>query len=245
MGDVMNYLINMATSISDYHQHNEYEIVICTTGDGVFSCTEDIPVCRGSIAIVPPKASHKFYNSGTLERIYIRGDFNHLFSLTEPVVLQDNPEQEGLMLANMLYKYRFASQEYLAALIDAYMHHLMQSVKTEDRLHMAITQIIDGITNNFYDYHIDLKSILEGSGYAEDYIRAQFKKATGKTPNEFLTHVRIRHACFLIDIYGNVMPLSEIADKCGYTDYVYFSKKFKAITGVPPRQYVAETFACS
>ena len=30
---------------------------------------------------------------------------------------------------------------------------------------------------------------------------------------------------------------AEIAEKCGYTDYVYFSRRFKQITGISPREY--------
>ena len=45
--------------------------------------------------------------------------------------------------------------------------------------------------------------------------------------------------------YGKTVPLTEIAEKCGYTDYVYFLKKFKSITGVAPRTYMADTFGYS
>ena len=43
-------------------------------------------------------------------------------------------------------------------------------------------------------------------------------------------------------IHRRPQALIEIAEKCGYTDYVYFSKKFKSVTGVAPRTYLADTF---
>jgi AraC-like DNA-binding protein len=42
--------------------------------------------------------------------------------------------------------------------------------------------------------------------------------------------------------YGKSVSLTEVAEKCGFTDYVYFSKKFKAVTGIAPRTYIADTF---
>lgn len=68
-------------------------------------------------------------------------------------------------------------------------------------------------------------------------MRSCFKKITGKTPNEFLTEIRIKHACFLIEVYRSELSLSEISEQCGYLDYVYFSKKFKSVTGMSPREY--------
>jgi YesN/AraC family two-component response regulator len=41
----------------------------------------------------------------------------------------------------------------------------------------------------------------------------------------------------MIDLYGGVLNMSEIAEKCGYTDYVYFSRSFKEVKGLSPREY--------
>lgn len=241
-GDIMRLIVNLTDSEFSFHQHNEYEIIICTKGSGFFCSTEDIPVSQGSIIVVPPRVKHSCFSSDTLERIYIRGDFGHYFAFTAPVVVRDNARQENSMLAQMVYYNRYANQEYLAVLIDTFIHSLMQNIRTEDRIHLAVSHIVDQITAGFHDYTIDLQGLLKASGYAEDYIRAQFKKITGKTPIGFLRNVRIRHACYLIDAYGSTVALTEIAEKCGYADYVYFSKNFKAVTGVAPRTYIADTF---
>ena len=41
-----------------------------------------------------------------------------------------------------------------------------------------------------------------------------------------------------MDIYKKHIPLSDIAERCGYNDYVYFSRRFKHITGICPRKYI-------
>ena len=86
----------------------------------------------------------------------------------------------------------------------------------------VVKEIVFEISQQAFDSQIDLAFILSKSGYSEDYIRSCFKKITGKTPNEFLTDIRIKHACFLIDIYKNKISLSEISERCGYLDYIYF-----------------------
>ena len=101
----------------------------------------------------------------------------------------------------------------------------------------AVQEIVFEISQGSFDSQIDLALILSESGYSEDYIRSCFKKITGKTPNEFLTDIRIKNACFLIDIYKNKISLSEISERCGYLDYIYFSKRFKSVMGMSPREY--------
>lgn len=239
IGDIMNFLINLIKHVSPSHQHKNYEIIVCTKGSGVFHSVErDIPVSPGKIIIVPPGTMHSSTSDGEYERIYINGEFNQIFSLTSPAVILDNSENEGTLLAKMIYNNRHSNSEYVATLVNAFAHFLIQSLKMENEISLTIKDIVNEITNHFYDCNINLNCLLKKSGYAEDYIRAQFKKFTGKTPTEFLTKIRIHHACYLIDTYKNSLSLAQIAEKCGYTDYVYFSRRFKHIMGMSPRKYM-------
>lgn len=234
----MSFLINLIKSETPFHQHKTYEIIVYMQGTGVFHSTEkDISVSPGKIIIIPPETMHHSLSEGELPRIFISGEFNHFFNLTSPTVISDNADREGALLAKMIYNNRFANPEYIAALTGAFAHFLTQRLKMEDEITQAIGEIIYEISNRFYDSNIDLCDLLKKSGYAEDYIRAKFKKYTGKTPTEFLTNIRIYHARYLIDTYKNTLSLAEIAEKCGYTDYVYFSRRFKQITGISPREY--------
>ena len=113
----------------------------------------------------------------------------------------------------------------------------MQRFELDSAMQRSVKKITDEISQNAFDTQIDLTLILSKSGYSEDYIRSCFKKITGKTPSEFLTDVRIKNACFLIDIYKNKISLSEISERCGYLDYIYFSKRFKSVMGLSPREY--------
>lgn len=236
----MAFLIDLKKEESFPHKHKNYEIIVYTRGCGVFHAAgKDIPVSPGKIIIIPPGAVHSITFDGALDRIYINGDLNHIFSLTSPTIIPDTAENEGLFLAKMIYANRYTNPEYVTALISAFAHFLLQSLKMDDAIGLVIKDIVNKITNNFYDSSISISGLLRKSGYAEDYIRAQFKKITGKTPTAFLTGIRINHACYLIDTYKNALSLAEIAEKCGYTDYVYFSRRFKQVMGVSPRNYAA------
>lgn len=221
------------------HKHNCYEIIFYRKGEGKFYFEgETTPITVGKFIIVPPNIVHASVYEKEAETYFIKGDFNHVFSFFSPVEVMDNKEREGEFLVDMIFKNRFLNSEYSESLTNALLHFLLQNVATEKSINAALKDIVNKISNNFYDSNMDVGKILNKSGYAEDYIRAQFKRFTGKTPIEFLTELRISHACYLIEIYKNSISLTEVAEKCGYTDYVYFSRRFKEITGESPKNYM-------
>ena len=236
----MEYIINRLNTDAAPHRHQDHEIIIFISGAGVFQTKyENIEATPGKIIIVPPGVRHHTEpKNGYPDRIYIRGDFKHFFGTISRIVVLDNSENDGVSLAKMIYNSRYSEHEYLSALVNAFIHYLLQSIKMYDDISLVLKYIIETITENFHNSDIDLNLILKKSGYSEDYIRSRFKDITGKTPTEFLTEIRISHACLLIDTYKNALTLSEVAEKCGYTDYVYFSKRFKGIMGVSPKKYM-------
>ena len=220
------------------HTHNHYEIMLYVEGNGeMLTQKGNFSFSVGTIIIVPPKIEHGSVSKNGFKNISIGGDFESFFTFEEPVVLFDTPSNEGRTLASLIYDNRFRSDEYLEVLISAYLHFLLKYIKVNKHSENIIKKIIFEISNRFADSELNLALLLQKSGYAEDYARALFKELTGKTPNVFLTELRIKHACFLIDVYGNSLSLGQIAEQCGYLDYIYFSKKFKEIMNVSPRKY--------
>ena len=220
------------------HQHKHYEIIAYLQGNGTMHTSAGaFPVGADRIVIVPPGILHRTEAECELKSIYISGDFGGVFHLDEPIFLPDNAEREGTTLARMIYRNRYEDSDYIAALCNALTHFLLRNLAMDDAIGLSVRKIIYEITHSFYDHGVDLHALLNRSGYAEDYIRAHFKRITGKTPTAFLHGLRVKHACYLIEVYRSTMSLSEIATQCGYTDYVFFSKKFKSITGVSPREY--------
>ncbi len=220
------------------HKHNNYEIMFYLHGDGYLRTSKaDYPFVPGNIIIVPPGTEHGSISEKGFKNISVSGKFENLFNFKDTIVLCDNIQGEGKMLATILYNNRSGRKDYLSKLCSAYLYFILQNINIENTIDISVNKIIHVISNNFYDCDINLQQLLQKSGYSEDYIRAHFKRTTGKTPNSFLTDMRINHAIFLIDIYANTLSLQQISEQCGYTDYIYFSKKFKSIKGISPREY--------
>ena len=66
-------------------------------------------------------------------------------------------------------------------------------------------------------------------------LAAVFKKECGETMQQYHTRRRMSYACRLLR--STLFPIKEIAERLGYEDPLYFSKCFRAFSGLPPRDY--------
>ncbi len=220
------------------HTHNFWEIMLYLRGNGfLYTETGNLPFEPGTIIAVPPGIEHGSVSEQGFQNISVGGAFGYSLLGQEPLVIRDNELQDGKTLAELIYRNRNAATQYVEALTSAYVSFIAGEVQMKSAVNSAVQKIISEITENACDSGIVLSQILNQSGYSEDYIRQQFKRVTGAYPTRFLTGIRIGRARFLIDVYGKTWSLAEIAEKCGYTDYVYFSKRFKEVMGISPSEY--------
>lgn len=62
-----------------------------------------------------------------------------------------------------------------------------------------------------------------------------FKEETGQSPVNFIRNYRVNLAKSLL--ISSDKTISMIASECGFEDHFYFSRTFKQITGISPKQY--------
>lgn len=65
--------------------------------------------------------------------------------------------------------------------------------------------------------------------------RRLFQERVGLLPKIYLDKLRMNHAAGLLA--GDQFPIAEIAARCGYSDPFHFSRRFKAVMGMPPQHY--------
>ncbi|WP_025028699.1 helix-turn-helix transcriptional regulator [Caldalkalibacillus mannanilyticus] len=90
-----------------------------------------------------------------------------------------------------------------------------------------------------YRLNITRKMLAEMAGVSMDYYSRCFKKELGKSPMDYVTEVRMKKAKQLLILSDD--KLSAIAQKVGFHDEFYFSRKFKATTGYSPTAYIKKS----
>ena len=219
------------------HRHAFCEIMLYQQGIGYLRTDcGDIPFEEGTAIIVPANILHGSVSEQGFRNISIGGEFGSLLLLDRPVAIQTTADSR--ILGGLVYDNRYADESYVGALIQCYAASLMQTFHASSQADAAIDGIIREISRQALNPDFRVASALSLSGYAEDYIRAKFRAATGKTPVEFVNAIRVEHACMLMDIYGSELPVTRLAEKCGFSDPAYFSRVFKRIKAVSPRQYI-------
>ncbi|WP_454986331.1 helix-turn-helix domain-containing protein [Capnocytophaga bilenii] len=72
--------------------------------------------------------------------------------------------------------------------------------------------------------------------YEHKAILSQNKRTHRHSPQAYITRVKIHKAKQLLDKNPD-MPLKEVAELSGYTDYSSFIRAFKNLEGITPTQY--------
>jgi AraC-like DNA-binding protein len=220
------------------HRHDTWEVMYYLSGKGYLDTMgEKIPFEKGSIIIVPPNIMHGSVSENGFVNISISGDFNNLFFFPSPVKVEDDTNFSGEKLATMMLNNTYLSKGYLSSLSSAFAHFLLEKASFNGGIKLAVERIISKISENYLNTDFNVTPLLNQSGYAEDYIRAEFKKLTSLTPTQFVLKMRIDRAKKLFEIYGTSLSVSDVALSCGFDDVVYFSKRFKQVLGVSPNVY--------
>lgn len=89
--------------------------------------------------------------------------------------------------------------------------------------------------NEHYTDSIKIPELAKMEGMCVTLYNKLFKRQLGTTPTRYIMSLRIQHAIDFLETSD--LPINEIASICGYPNFNFFSKVFKAFTGKPPSKY--------
>jgi len=130
------------------------------------------------------------------------------------------------------------NQEDLCAWISIALNEFIELVYSsqDSRKVTQITPAINYIDAN-YDKPVTLAEIAKASHLSSSRLAHIFKEQMGITIIDYLTSVRIERAKQLL--LATEQNCTEICFQVGYNNQSYFTRTFKEIVGMPPRQFRA------
>lgn len=256
--DWKDYFVNCRagyyTSVADFHEHDFYEINLILSGNvNILLKNKAIEGRKNFIVLTKPNTPH--FISCKPDTLYSRkyllfsADFIEN-SINESEELAEIFGEGGNIIAISAEQTEFCSllinriqnekdvfrARLLTLYLLSYIHEFMQSHKTVTSA--LPSYIIKAI--NFIDGHYAEKitaDMLANKLYiSRTTLMTAFKKYTGSTFNNYLTHCRIKNA---VKLLRDGKTEEETAEKCGFNQSSNLIRCFKRAYNMTPKEYIS------
>lgn len=181
-------------------------------------CTE----CGGDVYVLIENAALPLRSPNAVREVH-GGGFEHAFMQAEYYLSAGGTKNAAVLaaLGDLITGY-IAAQDGAAALSP-----IVESVRAD-------------ILANYADPSYALDAFMRTLPLSGDYVRKLFKSQTGVTPHDYLVGTRMQHAGRLLSGSAGAAGrrnIAQIAEMCGFSEPLYFSRVFKKYYGIPPSDY--------
>lgn len=240
------------------HMHSEVELVYCLDGELPLMLAGEKHVLKPhDLVFVEKLVPHEYINAeGTRLAIQVGslflGEHYKKFSnitFENPVIsLADLPEEaENLrmlrkILDEIAEEYLRTGKRYTSLNIRGNIYKICHLIMEEyfdaaakpwhvaDDIHTVLE-----LVHNHYDEPLDVETVAQMINYGKSSFCFHFKKLTGQTFHTYLNSFRIKKAIHLLN--ETASSIESIAYMVGFNDPKTFSRVFKTIVGISPRDY--------
>lgn len=239
------------------HSHDYFQMYYCTSGCGTMLLGEDtVELSENSCVCIHPNQIHELYpvESGCLKvidtKFYIHNrEIKNSFlqipqfqTIMDPhfKMLQQSARNEwgtGALYAKEMASLIFAQSILLLLRHDAPaldrppFYRRLQAAKAE--LTGLEKQISDYLCTHLSE-EVSLDQLSQELSYTKNYLCKIYKRTSGYTIHEYLTHLRICRAYDLV--CSTDERLSTISQMCGFSSIHHFSRMFRRIVGLTPSE---------
>ena len=163
-------------------------------------------------------------------------------SVNTPVYHSHSKDLREQLMNEMLYIVHHAKESpfHLIGHLYLFLDYLTQSAKSTKLVQSSkmsdyyIKEAINYIEQNFQN-NITIEDIAAVCGINRSYFGKIFRNSIGRSPQEFLMNYRMVKATELLKLTS--LSIAEIGSAVGYENQLHFSRAFKTIYGVSPREW--------
>lgn len=166
------------------------------------------------------------------------------FSQNAPVYRSQDPVNRQAMENEMRYLvgHRDVSAMHLIGHTYLFLDYLTQSVErpkasTNKLQDFYIHEALSYIKQN-YQNDISIEDIAKKTGLNRSYFGKVFKSVVKKSPQQYLINYRMSRAAELLKL--TTLPVGDVGKSVGYPNQLHFSRAFKSVYGISPRDWRKE-----
>lgn len=139
--------------------------------------------------------------------------------------LNNGYSRESLRYVSSLLHYYLASMRYIT-----FYRQSNKNTENDSMIAAAIHYMKENI-----EKHLTLNDLATYTGYSLTHFSSLFKQQTGESPLAYFNRLKIEVSCQMLN--DTDMHINQICHKVGITDCYYFSRLFRRITGLSPKEY--------
>jgi AraC family transcriptional regulator of arabinose operon len=175
------------------------------------------------------------YDNGLLDRLAQRPERLPISEAMRQLVQQATHLREETLPSVMAYRdsliqtifCEFLSRSFIADAESSPLHPAVERARNYIELHFAES--------------LNLEAIAQHAGITPTHLVRLFRANTGGTPMRYVWRFRLERSMQLLTETG--LTVSEVSDRCGFSNPQHFSKLFKAECAATPGNYRATAWA--
>lgn len=236
--------------------HYLFHYVISGTGtlmaDDTKGKTQTYHIKSGQGFLISPGQINTYFADKTLPWEYVWIEFDGLrvkealditgLSPNAPVYRPHSKDIREQMMNEMLYIIHHAKETpfHLIGHLYLFLDYLTRSAKITVPVQSSkmsdyyIKEAINYIEQNFQN-NITIEDIAAVCGINRSYFGKIFRNSVGRSPQEFLMSYRMVKATELLKLTS--LSIAEIGSAVGYENQLHFSRAFKTVYGISPREW--------
>lgn len=228
---------------------DQYILIYCVDGKGIIEVDgKTYSIKKAEAFCIPRGKRHKYYADNqdpwSILWVHFKGENTKYFPLDECRTVQINSKYSENRMAvffNLIFRvlernytmgnFIYLSQVLSLLLAEVYYREKVDESSVQDK---HVTMVIRFMYKNLTK-QLTLEKISREVDLSKSYLNSIFKEQTGRSPVDFFLHLKMQEACKLLQ--STDMYIYEVSTKMGYTDPYYFSRIFKKVVGVSPKEY--------
>ncbi len=229
------------------HQHDRFEIGIVERGTRSFLINDSLLKFRPrEVRLIKPNEPHCSVSGSYVETLFEFSEnyLDNFFSKYTIAVLTKCFEKKIIRVRESDFEklmQHFESLEEnnndVAALINIFFlleRNMERKIHVPESSSDKIEGIINYIANNFKTIE-NLDDLSASFFISKEYLCRVFKERTGTSIMKYISMMKVQAAINLI--HQKELTMSQIAEMSGFNNLSSFSKAFKSITGLSPKEY--------
>ncbi len=228
---------------------SEYILIYCIDGQGSIVVNDvRFELTSKQVFCIPRHTRHLYYADSqdpwSILWVHFKGDNAAYFPLNDLRIIDLGPARtnERLMylfrqlIAILEQNYTLGNFIYASNLLTLILSevYFREKESDTDKQNQYLTRVIRYMYNNL-DKDLTLASLADHMQLSRSYLNSIFKKYARRSPVDFFIHLKMQQACKYLKMTD--LRIYEVSIRLGYQDPYYFSRIFKKVIGVSPREY--------